>query len=339
MDKKTVFISGGAGYIGSHAVLVFLQAGHDVVVLDNLSNGSAQSLERVSEVVGRPPVFVKGDVRDSDVLKWVFKKHEVNAVLHFAGLKSVAESISCPMHYYDNNILGTLILCKEMQRAKINTLVFSSSATVYGANNAMPIKEDCGVYEPINPYGRSKYFGEKILEDIHLSDSSWKIAILRYFNPVGAHESGLIGESPQGIPNNLMPYISQVAAGRLDKLSIFGDDYPTPDGTGIRDYIHVMDLVEGHLKALEAIESIGGSNIWNLGTGHGYSVLEVLKAFEEVSGKKIAHEFVRRRAGDIPVCYADVSKAERELGWRAARGLREMVKDAWRWQQMNPEGF
>lgn len=334
-----ILVTGGAGYIGSHVVLKLLQAGIDVVVLDNLCNSSDESLARVSQITGRKPTFIKGDIRDQSLMDWLFIEHSVDAVMHFAGLKAVGESILHPMKYYDNNVHGSQVLLTAMSKAGVFKFVFSSSATVYGEPSQIPISEVCQINRPTNPYGRSKLIIEDILSDLVVSDPSWRIAILRYFNPVGAHESGLIGEDPKGIPNNLLPYILNVAGGKLSELAIFGDDYHTPDGTGVRDYIHVMDLAEGHLCALEALQSRTGAHVWNLGTGQGYSVLEIVRAFEAVSGKQIPFQIVQRRLGDIAVCYSDPTKAETELGWRATRDLSQMMYDAWNWQSKNPNGF
>jgi len=335
---STILVTGGAGYIGSHTVLELLESGHDVVVVDNLSNSNRESLVRVEALTGGKINFHQIDLLDRLALAEVFASYQITAVIHFAGLKAVGESISIPLRYYQNNLTGTLNLLEEMKRCSVKRLVFSSSATVYGDPLSVPISEDFPV-SATNPYGRSKLFIEEILGDLHRSDPEWDIVSLRYFNPVGAHESGLIGEDPTGIPNNIMPYISQVAVGKLDKLSIFGNDYETPDGTGVRDYIHVVDLAQGHLKALTHLEGRPGLVTINLGTGSGYSVLELVKAFESVSGKKVAHHFVPRRQGDISQCFADTQKAANILGWKALRGLTEMCRDAWRWQLKNPNGF
>lgn len=337
--SNTILITGGAGYLGSHAALALLQAGKDVLILDNLCNSSLEALSRVGEIAGRSPVFVHGDVRDAATLKMIFSKYKISAVLHFAGLKAVGESVREPHAYYENNLVGTLELCRAMFDSSTFRLVFSSSATVYGNPHSMPVSEFCPTELPANPYGRSKLMAEQILEDLARADASWRIAVLRYFNPVGAHPSGLIGEDPRGIPNNLVPYISQVAAGRLQAVQVFGDDYPTSDGTGVRDYIHVMDLVKGHLHALQALEVKSGLQVWNLGTGRGYSVLEVLKAFEAASGIHIPYVIAPRREGDVAQCWADPSKAWSELGWRAEYGLEKMLEDAWRWQAANPNGY
>jgi len=336
---KTILITGGAGYIGSHACIEFLAAGYDIVVYDNLCNSSAESLHRVRELTGLDFPFVHGDIRDRKALDAVFQSHDIDAVIHFAGLKAVGESVEKPLLYYDNNIGGSITLFEAMQAAGVKQVVFSSSATVYGDPASVPIREDFPVGATTNPYGRSKLIIEQILSDLALADRDWHIALLRYFNPVGAHKSGRIGEDPRGIPNNLMPYIAQVAVGRRECLNVFGDDYPTPDGTGVRDYIHVVDLAQGHVKAVEKLADGPGVGIWNLGTGQGYSVLEMARAFSQASGRAVPHQIVPRRAGDIAQCWADPAKAERELGWRATRGLREMCEDAWRWQAQNPDGY
>lgn len=335
----TILVTGGAGYIGSHTLVELLNTGQQVLVLDNLSNASVASLARVAEITGKQPEFIKGDIRDAALLDTLFAEHSIDSVVHFAGLKAVGESVEQPLRYYDNNVNGTLVLVNAMQKAGVFKLVFSSSATVYGEPQQMPITEQFAVGGTTNPYGTSKLMVEQILQDVAKSDERWSIALLRYFNPVGAHDSGLIGENPNGIPNNLLPYISQVAVGRLKQLSVFGDDYPTPDGTGVRDYIHVVDLALGHLKALQRIEQHAGVSIYNLGTGHGYSVLDMVKAFEQASGQAVLFNISPRRAGDIAECWADPAKALAELGWKAERGLEQMMVDAWRWQSQNPEGF
>ena len=334
-----ILVTGGAGYIGSHTVLALLEAGAEVVVLDNFSNSSPEALVRIEKLTSQPVNFVEGDVRDRRLLDRVFVEHNISSVVHFAGLKAVGESVDKPLGYYDNNVNGTLVLCQAMSSAGVFQLVFSSSATVYGDPDTMPVHEEMPTGKPTNPYGTSKLMVEMILRDLCSSDPRWSVALLRYFNPVGAHASGLIGEDPQGIPNNLLPYISQVAVGRRERLSVYGNDYPTPDGTGVRDYIHVMDLAEGHLAALETLKQKSGSHIWNLGTGRGYSVLEMVQAFEKVSGRAVPYTLAPRRPGDVAQCWADPDKAERELGWRAKRGLDDMMADAWRWQSKNPMGY
>jgi UDP-glucose 4-epimerase len=332
-----ILVTGGAGYLGSHTTLLLLQAGLDVVVLDNLCNSAQEALNRVAQLAGAAPVFVQGDVRDAQLLDNLFAAHQPEAVLHFAGLKAVGESVAQPLSYYSNNVQGTLVLLEAMQRAGIHKLVFSSSATVYGEPTQMPIAESCPMGRPTNPYGRTKLLIEEMLRDAAVANPSWAVSVLRYFNPVGAHSSGLIGEDPRGIPNNLLPFIAQVAVGKRAELSVFGNDYPTPDGTGVRDYIHVMDLAEGHLKALDKQRQ--GVHVWNLGTGQGYSVLQMLHAFEKASGQAVPYRIAPRRPGDIAVCYADPTKAAQELGWKAQRGLHDMMRDAWHWQQQNPNGY
>jgi UDP-glucose 4-epimerase len=334
-----ILLTGGAGYIGSHTAIALLQAGLDVVVLDNLSNSSAEALSRVAKIAGRSATFIEGDIRDSVLLGRLLKENAVDAVMHFAGLKAVGESVSQPLRYYDNNVHGSQVLLQACADAGVFNFVFSSSATVYGEPAQMPISESSPVGQPTNPYGRSKLMVEDMLRDLAASDPRWRIAILRYFNPVGAHESGLIGEDPNGIPNNLLPNIAQVALGKLPELVVFGNDYPTHDGTGVRDYIHVVDLAEGHLRALDALETRTGAHAWNLGTGRGYSVLDMVRAFEAASGKPVPYRISPRRPGDIATCYSDPSKAKSELGWKANRGLPEVMRDTWRWQQMNPSGY
>lgn len=334
----SILVTGGAGYIGSHTCVELLKAGREICVADNLSNSKEESLKRVRKITGRSFPFYKADLLDRDALEGIFQKESVEAVIHFAGLKAVGESVSVPLKYYRNNITGTLTLCETMQKYNVKRLVFSSSATVYGDPHRVPITEDFPL-SATNPYGRTKLMIEEILRDLYTADSSWNIALLRYFNPVGAHESGLIGEDPNGIPNNLVPYIAQVAVGKLDALKVFGDDYPTIDGTGVRDYIHVADLALGHLRALEKLGADPGVVTYNLGTGQGYSVLQMVAAFSRASGKKIPYKITGRRPGDIAACYADVSKAKEELGWSAQRGLDEMCADSWRWQANNPDGF
>lgn len=333
-----ILVTGGAGYIGSHTCLELLDAGYEVVVVDNLSNSKEESLKRVQWLTGKTLEFHKVDLLDKRALNAVFEKSLIDAVIHFAGLKAVGESVSVPLHYYHNNVTGTLNLCDVMGKHDVRTMVFSSSATVYGDPQAVPIKEDFPL-SPANPYGRSKLMIEEILQDLHHSEAGWSIALLRYFNPVGAHSSGLIGEDPNGVPNNLLPFITQVAVGKLPELSIFGNDYPTHDGTGIRDYIHVVDLAFGHIKALAKLALNPGIAVYNLGAGRGYSVLEMVSGFEKATGQKIHSKIVARRPGDIASCYADVSKAKRELGWSSERGIDEICTDAWRWQSKNPNGY
>lgn len=333
-----ILVTGGAGYIGSHTCIELLEAGHEVVVVDNLMNSKEESLKRVQEITGKLLIFNRVDLLDRHALMDIFTRHHIDAVIHFAGLKAVGESVQTPLKYYHNNITGTLILCEVMAEHSVKNIVFSSSATVYGDPAAVPIREDFPL-GPTNPYGWTKLMIEEILKDLFVSDPSWNIALLRYFNPIGAHESGRIGEDPDGIPNNLVPYISQVAVGRLQELKVFGDDYPTPDGTGLRDYIHVVDLAQGHLHALDRLLAGSGVITYNLGTGRGYSVLEIVSAFEKACSKKIRFQIVGRRDGDIAVCYADPSKANRELGWAAKRGIDEMCIDTWRWQSNNPHGY
>lgn len=334
-----ILVTGGAGYIGSHTVLALLERKEQVVVLDNLVNASAVSLQRVAAITGKQPAFYHGDIMDRTMLKRIFQEHTITCVIHFAGLKSVGESVAKPLEYYQNNLSGTLVLLDETRRAGVRQFIFSSSATVYGTPEQVPLRETSRVGGTTNPYGTSKLMVEQILQDFAKADPSFSISILRYFNPAGAHPSGQIGEDPHGIPNNLMPYIAQVAIGKLEKLAIFGDDYPTPDGTGVRDYIHVMDLAEGHLKALDHIHTSTGVEVYNLGTGVGYSVLQMLHAFERASGRKIAYQITPRRPGDIAECWADVSLAAEKLDWKAQRGLEEMIRDAWNWQSNNPHGY
>ena len=333
-----VLVTGGAGYIGSHMCVELLDAGYEVVVADNLSNSSPEAVQRVQQITGKPLVFVEADLRDGKVMHSLFRDHEFAAVLHFAGLKAVGESVAEPLKYYDCNVGGTLRLLEAMTGAGVKTLVFSSSATVYGIPTQTPIDESAPT-APINPYGRTKLQIEEILRDLYTSDPSWRISLLRYFNPVGAHASGEIGEDPRDLPNNLLPSVSQVAVGRLEKLKVFGDDYETPDGTGIRDYIHVVDLVRGHLKALDYLSDQPKLAIHNLGTGRGHSVMEVVRAFEVASERPIPYEIVDRRPGDAATSFADPSKANRELGWKAEYDLERMCQDVWRWQSRNPEGY
>ncbi len=335
----STLVTGGAGYIGSHMVLRLLETGHEVLVLDNLCNGSREALERVSKLAGQELVFIEGDIRDRRLLDQLLSDYPINEVLHFAGLKAVGESVARPLEYFESNVAGTITLCQAMAAAGIYRLVFSSSATVYGAATKMPLQETTPTGQPTNPYGLSKLMIEEVLQKLAASDRRWSVALLRYFNPVGAHSSGLIGEDPAGHPNNLLPYIAQVAVGRLPALEVFGNDYPTKDGTGVRDYIHVLDLVEGHLAAMRVMRSRKGIGVWNLGTGQGYSVLEMVRAFEAISGHAVPYRVVARREGDVAECWADASLAERELGWQAERGLVQMIADTWRWQSQNPHGY
>lgn len=334
-----ILVTGGAGYIGSHTCVELLKEGYDVVVLDNLCNSSKKSLDRVFEITGKKIKFYEEDLLNKDGVRNIFENEKIDAVIHFAALKAVGESVKKPLQYYHNNITGTLVLCEVMEEFNVKNIVFSSSATVYGDPKVVPITEDCPKGVITNPYGQTKSMMEQILTDFNVADPSFNVVLLRYFNPVGAHESGLIGEDPKGIPNNLMPYISQVAVGKLDCLGVFGNDYDTKDGTGIRDYIHVVDLSIGHIKALKKLEKDKGVFIYNLGTGVGYSVLDMVKAFEKASNIKVKYEFKPRRAGDIAKCYADPSKAERELGWKAERNLEQMCSDTWKWQTNNPNGY
>ncbi len=333
-----ILVTGGAGYIGSHTCVELLEAGHEVVVVDNLSNSKKESLNRVGKITNKRLEFHKVDLLDRGAINSIFQSHKIDVVIHFAGLKAVGESVSIPLRYYHNNITGTLTLCEVMEENNVRNIIFSSSATVYGDPHKVPITEEFPL-SATNPYGRSKLMIEEILKDLYTSNDKWNIVLLRYFNPVGAHPSGLIGEDPNGIPNNLLPYISQVAIGKLSKLSVFGNDYHTKDGTGVRDYIHVVDLAKGHLKALDKIPFDSGVSIYNLGTGHGYTVLEMIEAFKKASQKDIPYEIVDRRPGDIASCYADPSKAEEELGWIAEMDLDRMCEDAWRWQSNNPNGY
>jgi UDP-glucose 4-epimerase len=343
-SEPTILVTGGTGYIGSHAVVALIAAGYNPVIVDNLSNSKVSVLERIAKITGKKTTFYKIDLRDAADLDSVFRKHQIASVIHFAGLKAVGESVVHPLSYYENNIESSISLFSIMSKYGVKSLIFSSSAAVYGESSIIPIREDCQP-APTNPYASSKLIIEKILQDIHIADTVWRIVILRYFNPVGAHKSGLIGEDPQGIPNNLMPYMSQVAVGRRKRINIFGNDYPTSDGTGVRDYIHVVDLAEGHVAALKKIEK-GATRkktqkpmIINLGTGQGYTVMEMLHAFAKVSGKKIPYRITKRRSGDIATCYADTSLARKLLGWKSRRGLADMCADAWCWQSRNPHGY
>ena len=334
----SILVTGGAGYIGSHTCVELLNAGYEVVVVDNLCNSSEESLKRVEEITGKTLKFYRADLLDRDAMEEIFENERIDSVIHFAGLKAVGESVQQPLEYYYNNVTGTLVLCDVMRKHGVKDIVFSSSATVYRNPHTVPIREDFPL-SVTNPYGRTKLMLEEILQDLHVADSEWNVILLRYFNPIGAHKSGRIGENPKGIPNNLMPYITQVAIGKLTRLGVFGNDYDTPDGTGVRDYIHVVDLAKGHVKAIEKLKSKEGVSIYNLGTGNGYSVLDMVKAFEKASGREIPYEIKPRRAGDIAACYADPSKAKAELGWEAQYGLEEMCEDSWRWQSQNPEGY
>ena len=335
-----ILVTGGTGYIGSHAVVELIQEGHTCVVVDNLVNSSQESLKRVAEIVGQEIPFVRVDLRDREQLEGFFRSQpKFDCCMHFAGLKAVGESVEKPLLYYQNNLDSTMVLAEMMGKYGCKNIIFSSSATVYGAPETMPITEDCPKGVITNPYGQTKSMIEQILTDVHVADPEWNVVLLRYFNPIGAHPSGLIGEDPTGIPNNLMPYITQVAVGRREELGVFGDDYNTPDGTGVRDYIHVVDLARGHVKALQALERNCGVAIYNLGTGRGYSVLEVVNAFMKATGVNIPYSIKPRRPGDIDICYSDPTKAKEELGWEAEFGIEEMCADAWRWQKNNPEGF
>ena len=334
-----ILVTGGAGYIGSHTVVELQEAGYDVVVVDNLSNSSEKSLERVEKITGKPVKFYKTDILDREGLEEIFEKETIECCIHFAGLKAVGESVAKPWEYYYNNISGTLVLVDVMRKHGVKNIIFSSSATVYGNPAFIPITEECPKGQITNPYGQTKGMLEQVLSDMQKADPEWNVILLRYFTPIGAHKSGTIGENPNGIPNNLMPYITQVAVGKLKELGVFGNDYDTPDGTGVRDYIHVVDLARGHVKAIKKIEEKPGLEIYNLGTGCGYSVLDIVKNFEEASGVKIPYVIKDRRAGDIATCYSDASKAEKELGWKAEYGIKEMCADSWRWQKNNPNGY
>jgi len=333
-----VLVTGGAGYIGSHTCIALHEAGFEFVVFDNLCNSSSESLRRVEKIIDKKIAFVEGDIRDANALEYVFNNYKIDSVIHFAGLKAVGESVEKPLEYYDNNINGTIVLCEVMRKNNCKKIVFSSSATVYGDPHTTPIKEDFPL-STTNPYGRTKLFNEEILRDLHTSDNDWQVVLLRYFNPVGAHKSGTIGEDPNGIPNNLMPFIAQTAVGKRECLSVFGGDYDTHDGTGVRDYIHVVDLADGHVKALQKIAALESVLTVNLGTGNGYSVLDMVKAFEKASEKTVAYKIVERRAGDIAKCFADPSYALEQLGWSATKGVEEMCEDSWRWQSQNPNGY
>ena len=334
-----ILVTGGAGYIGSHTCIELLNAGYEVVVLDNLYNSSEKALERVKQITGKDLTFYEADILDKEALEKIFDKEQIDGVIHFAGLNAVGESVAKPLEYYHNNMTGTFNLCDVMRKHGCKNIIFSSSATVYGDPAFIPITEECPKGKITNPYGQTKGMLEQVLTDLWVADHEWNVVLLRYFNPIGAHESGLIGEDPKGIPNNLVPYIAQVAVGKLECLGVFGNDYDTPDGTGVRDYIHVVDLAKGHVKAMKKLEPGSGVSIYNLGTGNGYSVLQVVKAFEKACGKEIKYAIKPRRAGDIATCYCDASKAKRELGWEAEKGIEEMCADSWRWQSMNPNGY
>ena len=335
----TILVTGGAGFIGSHTCVELLDAGYDTIILDNLCNSKSESIKRIEEITGKSAKFYNGDIRDRAFLDKVFSENRIDGVIHFAGLKAVGESVQKPLEYYDNNIGGTVTLLEAMRDAGCKRIVFSSSATVYGAENESPLREDMPEGKTTNPYGTTKLYIERILRDTYAADNSWSICLLRYFNPIGAHKSGRIGEDPNGIPNNLVPYIAKVAVGKLDHITVFGDDYPTPDGTGVRDYIHVVDLAIGHIRAVEKIADETGCFTYNLGTGKGYSVLDVIHAFEKACGHPLKYEIAARRAGDLATCYSDPSKAGRELGWKAERDIDEMCEDSWRWQSQNPNGY
>ncbi|SON49880.1 UDP-glucose 4-epimerase GalE [Vibrio tapetis] len=334
-----VLVTGGMGYIGSHTCVQMIEAGMEPIIVDNLCNASEEVLNRIEALSGKRPTFYLGDIRNETFLDSVFSDHDITSVIHFAGLKAVGESVAKPLEYYDNNVNGSLVLARAMRKAGVKSIVFSSSATVYGDPEVVPITEDSPTGATTNPYGRSKYMVEECFRDLFAAESDWSITLLRYFNPVGAHPSGTMGEDPQGIPNNLMPFIAQVAVGRREKLSVFGDDYPTPDGTGVRDYIHVMDLADGHIAALKSVGEKAGLHIYNLGTGNGSSVIDMVNAFSEACGKEVAYEICPRRPGDIAECWASTSKAEQDLGWKATRSVTEMTADTWNWQSKNPEGY
>ncbi|MGM0843729.1 MAG: UDP-glucose 4-epimerase GalE [Bacillota bacterium] len=335
---SSILVTGGTGYIGSHTCIELIEAGYDVIILDNYANSSPVVLERITAITDKSPKFYEVDLLDKEAVNRVFLENNIEAVVHFAGLKAVGESVEKPLYYYHNNITGTLVLAEVMQKHDVKKIVFSSSATVYGMPKEVPISEEFPL-GATNPYGQTKLMIEQILRDVFVSDPDWSVALLRYFNPIGAHITGTIGEDPNGIPNNLMPYITQVAVGKLEELNVFGNDYPTGDGTGVRDYIHVVDLAKGHLKALDKVLTNPGVEAYNLGTGNGYSVLQMVEAFEKASGEKVPYRITDRRPGDVAECYADPTKAEKELGWKAEKGLEEMCEDSWRWQSQNPQGY
>ena len=334
-----ILVTGGAGYIGSHTCVELLNEGYEVVIVDNLDNSNAKAVDRIGQITGKKVTFYEKDIRDKEAMNDIFGREKPECVIHFAGLKAVGESVQKPLEYYENNINGTLVMLDAMRKNGCKNIIFSSSATVYGDPAFIPITEECPKGSPTNPYGWTKSMLEQILTDLHTSDPEWNVILLRYFNPIGAHKSGLIGEDPKGIPNNLLPYVAQVAVGKLKCLGVFGDDYDTPDGTGVRDYIHVVDLATGHVKAIDKIKENPGVKIYNLGTGNGYSVLQVVKAFSKACGHDVPYEIKPRRAGDIATCYADPSLAKKELGWEAKYGIDEMCEDSWRWQSMNPNGY
>ena len=334
-----VLVTGGAGYIGSHTCVELLNSGYEVTVVDNLCNSNAKALDRVREITGKTLRFYRGDVRDEDLMRRIFAENEIGCVIHFAGLKAVGESVAKPLAYYENNLCSTMTLCGVMARRGVKRIIFSSSATVYSGDNEMPLRETSKTGNCTNPYGWTKYMTEQILSGIAFADKDWSVCLLRYFNPIGAHESGRIGEDPRGIPNNLMPFITQVAVGRREKLSVFGNDYDTPDGTGVRDYIHVVDLAKGHVAAVKHVTEHTGCNVFNLGTGVGYSVLDMVNTFMEVNHVEVPYQIVGRRAGDIATCYADPAKSAAELGWKAEKNLADMCRDSWNWQKNNPRGY
>ena len=335
----SILVTGGAGFIGSHTCVELLDAGYEVVVVDNLYNASRKSMDRIEQITGKKPTFYEADILDREALNKIFEKEQIESVIHFAGLKAVGESVAKPIEYYYNNIAGTLVLCDVMRKHNVKNIVFSSSATVYGDPAFIPITEECPKGKITNPYGQTKGMLEQVLTDLHTADPEWQIMLLRYFNPIGAHKSGKIGEDPKGIPNNLLPYVAQVAIGKLERLGVFGDDYDTPDGTGVRDYIHVVDLARGHVKAIDKIKENPGVKIYNLGTGKGYSVLDIVKAFGKACGHEIPYVIKERRPGDIATCYSDASLAKKELGWEAEYGIEEMCADSWNWQKTNPNGY
>ena len=334
-----ILVTGGAGYIGSHTCVELLENGYDVVIVDNLDNSSEKAIERIGEITGRKPVFYNADIRDAKAMNDIFASEKPGCVIHFAGLKAVGESVQKPLEYYENNIGGTMVMLDAMRKNGCKNIIFSSSATVYGDPAFVPITEECPKGNPTNPYGRTKSMLEQILTDLNTADPEWNVILLRYFNPIGAHKSGLIGEDPKGIPNNLLPYVAQVAIGKLECVGVFGNDYDTPDGTGVRDYIHVVDLAKGHVKAIDKIKENPGVKIYNLGTGNGYSVLDVIKAYSKACGHDVPYVIKPRRSGDIATCYADASLAKKELGWEAEYGIDDMCADSWKWQSMNPDGY